>query len=35
MNLELPEVIPTKNENTGKYEVSLAEEIHDDRDNTD
>lgn len=35
MNVQLPQVYVTTNENTGKIEVGLAEEIYEDQENTD
>ena len=35
LNLQLPQVIVTTNENTGKIEVGLLEEIYEDQENTD
>ena len=34
-NLQLPQVIVTTNENTGKIEVGLLEEIYENQENTD
>lgn len=34
-DVRLPQVFVTTNENTGKVEVGLAEEIYEDQDNTD
>lgn len=33
--MQLPQVYVTSNENTGKIEVGLAEEIYEDQENTD
>ena len=35
LNLELPQVIATLNANTSKIEVSLAEDVYPDQENTD
>ena len=35
LSLQLPQVIVTTNENTGKIEVGLLEEIYEDQENTD
>lgn len=35
INVQLPQVYVTTNENTGKIEVGLAEEIYEDQENTD
>ena len=35
INLELPQTIATMNNNTGKIEVGLVEEVYADRENTD
>lgn len=34
-NVHLPQVYVTTNENTGKIDVNLAEEIYEDQENTD
>lgn len=34
-NVQLPQVYVTTNENTGKIDVGLAEEIYEDQENTD
>lgn len=35
LNLQMPQVICTRNENTGKSEVSLAEDMKEEDDKTD
>ena len=34
-NLQLPQTIATLNNNTGKIEVGLVEEVYADKENTD
>lgn len=35
LNLELPQTIATLNNNTGKIEVGLVEDVYADKENTD